>query len=199
MAEYVRHEVNGLLFAHRAPATLARARCSASWTTPALARSSARAATSIARAATSPTSREHVHEIEALYARVTAARAARGPLEAGPLADHLRHQPRRLQPALHDVRGALPHSPLQQERRAPEPAPGMPRRAAAPVMLEAGRDTGSARSSRRPWASRCSTSTSTRSSTCAGARAALNLTTNGTFPAARREGGPSGSSPSPPT
>ncbi len=114
MAEYVHHEVNGLLFAHRDPAALA-AQMQRLADDPALARRlGARGYVDSRdrrhprhRATTSPPSRR-------IYAEVLARRDAARVARAGPVARHLRHQPRHLQPALHHVRGAL----------APQPAAG---------------------------------------------------------------------------
>ena len=121
MAEYVGHEQNGLLFYHRDPKSLAAqmqrlvdapSGCN-SWgagATCSLATATCRTWRSTPRRLSGSTPSYWPNEApdEPPTRNSKSGRAGRGQYcLQGAVAHHLRHQPRRLQPALHHVRGPL--------------------------------------------------------------------------------------------
>jgi glycosyltransferase involved in cell wall biosynthesis/MoaA/NifB/PqqE/SkfB family radical SAM enzyme len=124
MAEYVRHEVNGLLFAHRDPGALA-VQMQRFVTDPGLARSLGARGYVHADDGDVPSSSAHVREIENLYAQVTRRRdSARVPRSRGPWRITFDTNPDTCNLKCVMCEEHSPHSSLQVLRRAE----GRPRR-----------------------------------------------------------------------
>lgn len=140
MAEYVHHEVNGLLFEHRRPASLAEqmARLAAD---PALAVRLGARGYLASEAGDVPDMRDHVAEIERLYEQARARRtSARLSPRAGPWRITLDTNPDTCN--LHCImcEEHSPHSPLQARRKAEgRPRRLMPPELALRVIAEAAR------------------------------------------------------------
>jgi hypothetical protein len=115
MAEYVRHEVNGLLFEHRSRRSLA-SQMQRFVDDPLLAAPRQSGLPSTARRGTCRRSKTTFARSRTSTGGLGSPRHRPRRAPPGTLAGHVRHQPRHLQPALHHVRGALPA----------QPAPGWP-------------------------------------------------------------------------
>ena len=120
MAEYVHHGVNGLLFAHRDPESLAPADAAAGRRPGTGDAAGQQGLHSIGgrqrpgHQGPCPGSRGNLREPDPARGKAMTANIERTAVPApesagkpGPWAHHIRHQPRRLQPALHHVRGPL--------------------------------------------------------------------------------------------
>ncbi|HEY8212046.1 MAG TPA: glycosyltransferase [Myxococcaceae bacterium] len=130
MAEYVHHEVNGLLFEHRRPASLAE-QMTRLVERPGLAASLGARGYLASEAGDVPDMRDHAAEIERLYDQVRARRhSARLTPRAGPWRITLDTNPDTCN--LHCImcEEHSPHSPLQARRKAE----GRPRRLMSPDL-----------------------------------------------------------------
>ncbi len=111
MAEYVHHEVNGLLFAHRDPRGARGADAAPRRRPRRSPRRSARAATLHSTDGRRARPRGPRARDRALYRASSRGATRRASSTRGAVAHHLRHQPRHLQPEVRDVRGALAAQP----------------------------------------------------------------------------------------
>jgi hypothetical protein len=112
MAEYVHHEVNGLLFEHRSMAALAE-QMQRLVDEPGSPHGSASRGYLFSATGDIPASRARRRAIEAIYERAPPPDSARVGSRRRALAHHVRHQPRHLQPACVMCEEHSPHSPLQ--------------------------------------------------------------------------------------